>query len=356
MTEVIELGCADEYEVWLMNRGADTKLRDITTWSNLQYNRVIDDASTATITLGSAFGGMSCCSDVAGLRDWEFQVRIRRNGETAWQGPITSLRRDNQGIVTITCRDIMAVLQRRLCLLNHVYTVVDMATVFNDVINGAMAPDNVWGLTASATATGIPCTRTFDSDQLPYAFDVVQELARTGVDYTVINGVLIAGNFYIPSPTIATITESHLLTVPGVTIDGLTTATEWRVGAGGAGANGFEFIGIYGGIDPYVGLLQASIVEPTIGDLPSAQANAKSRWALTSGSIVTVDSIQLGTSAPTTMSLLVPGALVQLQIDDDCFPLTGTFRLQSVQVTVDSSKGPSETVAISLQPVGTQTL
>lgn len=335
-----------------MDRSGTEKIRRFETWVSVDYERVINDVSTATVTLGSAFGGYACCAEINGVVPWAFEISIYRNGIREWTGPLVNVRRASDGMVTLTARDKMAWLMKRR-MRGAAKFDADAADIFNYVIRHAMAPDNIPGLFPTATATGIGFQREFVPDQLEKAYDVIQDLSRSAIDYTMMRELLVAGNFSIPTPPIASITDNHILQEPGFEYDGMQQANDWSVGGSGGGSRGFAVVGGYGGADQSFGLLEDTVVESAIADANAAYFNARTRWALTNGPVLVGTEFKLTPSAPVTMDTLVPGALVNMLLTDPCIPLQGSFRLQSVSVTADmGDDGLDETISASIQPLG----
>lgn len=339
-----------------MDRSGTEKLRQFQTWGNIDFGRTINDCSNASIQLAPAFGGFDCCAEINGIVPWAFEISIYRNNVREWTGPITNVKRDSSGGVTISARDKMAWLMKRL-MLEPLTLNADAADIFNYVIAHAMSRDPIPGLQPTATAAGVGFQREFVPTQLEKAFDVIQDLSRSAIDYTMLREVLLAGNFSVPTPSIGVITDVHIVEEPGFEYDGMQQANKWSVGGGGSGNRGFSVVSTFGGADADFGLLEDSVVESSIEDTNAAYLNASGRWALTHAPVLVGTEFKLAPNAPVTFDTLVPGAVVNLLLSDPCIPLAGQFRLQGVTVSVSASDdGLDETVSASVQPLGFEVL
>lgn len=352
----VRLGCPSSYDVYIADRSGETLLRRLVTWDQVIWHRTQDATSEATVRLAPAFGGAACCADIAGLRNWKHEIVVYRDGRRVWTGPLVNIRRDRQGVVTLTGRDKTAWLAKRL-MRETLSLSADAADVFNYVVDHAMGQDNVPGLYGTATATGLVIQRDYKASALQLASDALADVARTAIDYTMIGPTLVAGNFAVPAEPIAILTDPHLLEYPEIELDGLQAGTEWLVGAGSTDEDGFGTIGVYGGIDPELGLLTMASTELTFDDQASADQAAKTRWELTSGDLIAGTDFVLSEDAPLTIDMAVPGAVVSVALNDACLALVGLARLNEVTVTVDAGDdGLSEQVSLSLQPVGTEAI
>lgn len=350
MAERLQLGCPESYDVMIVDRAIATRIGRFP-WSSIQWGRTQDDISKATIT----GAGLECCGVASYIRPWRHAIVVYRNQKLVWAGPVLTVRVGSE--VSIGCGDLMAWLYKRKIHDNASFVSVDLATIFNAAITDAMSVDNVPGLFPTATITGIVGDREFVSAQAQKAIDVVQELARTGVDYTMVGTDMVAGNFTINTAPIAVLTDKAFLSTPGVLLDGMSQGNAWEVGAGGGGASGFSTIGSYSLVNAADGVLEESTTEDKILDQATADRNAKSRWDLTHDTPISIEAISLSERAPTSIEALIPGAVVQMRLQRTCIPVSDNYRLQSVDVAVNSgAEGLTEEVSITMQRLGTETL
>jgi chitodextrinase len=351
---VSSIGCASEYDVYVMDRSGTIALRQLP-FTGLSWNRRMDDVSTATISLDLANGSdpEGCCTAVQGLYRYAYEIGIYRDTFLVWQGPVVEVTASGENI-EIRAEDKMTWLKVRpiWSYLNYPDPGEDCSIIFNDVINNAMLPDNVPGLTGTATPTGIRAAREYLTNPPQVAFDAIQELARTGVDYTMIKDTLVAGSFVVPASPIAFFTDQALAALPNNEWLGTNFATQIFV----TGDPEQDLVGTYGGIDPLAGLVVRIYQEDDIKDQTSLNQNAKSRWELMStGQLLSSSQITLDPAAPLPIDLAVPGAVIDLRLTETCFPIFGRFRLLEMEVTVSgASDGVQETVNVTIEPVGTE--
>lgn len=351
---VSALGCASEYDVYVLDRSGTVPLRQLP-FTGLTWNRKMDDVSNATIRLDLVNGNdpEGCCAAVQGLYRYAYEIGIYRDTFLVWQGPVVEVLAKGENI-EIRAEDKMTWLKVRpiWTYLNYPDPGEDCANIFNDIVENAMGPDNVPGLIATATATGVRAAREYKTNPPQYAFDAIQELARTGVDYTMIKGVMVAGSFVVPASPIAYFTDQALAALPDNEWLGTNFATQVYV----SGDPEQNLLGVYGGIDPLAGLVVRIYQEDDIKDQNSLNQNAKSRWELmSSGQLLSSSQITLDPTAPLPIELAVPGAVIDLRLTETCFPIFGQFRLLEMETTVSSSgDGVEETVNVTIEPVGTE--
>ena len=342
---IIKLGCPTQYDVFVMDRAGLINLRSVP-FTGLRWGRVVDEVSEARVQLDwGAYNG--CCAALEGLRQYAYEIGIYRDGELVWQGPIVDV-----GTNTLRCEDKLGWTKVRVIHSEIRYPEpgVDLATVFNAVLMNAMQPDNVPGLAAAASPTGVAGVREYLTNPPQIAYDALQELARTGVDYTMVGPNLLAGSFIIPTPTVAYITLQALAEEPEIELLGSNYASQWYV----TGDPEQDLIGQYGGIDAVAGLVERVAQEDDIDDQASLNQNARSRWELTARQFVSSASLVLSQEAPAPIDLLVGGAYIEMLISETCIPLMGTYRIREVNVDVDARGGISERVTVGIEPAGTE--
>jgi hypothetical protein len=361
------LGCG-LYELYVYDRANRKRLRNLGDWTSIEFAREIDEVSNLTATFGSASG--DCCRNLAGLAPFAFSLGALRWTEDdvaldarnvnhrRWVGPVWDVQQpEGSSDVVVECRDLISWLQKRRLHDDLEFKQVDLATIFNTLVTHGMTLDNVPGLFPTAGATGILGDRSYKQTQSDYVYDLIQELARTGVDYTMVDSTMVAGSVSIATEPIGTLTDDHFVTSPGIRIAGDQMVNDWAVAGGGGGSNGHEKIGRYVDVDPEYGLLQGSVVESKITDQDSLNAAAASKWALTNQPVAIISSAALTQDAPLTFDQLVPGAVVTVKLFDTCFPVSGPYRLHRVEVAAKRSQdGLQETVKISLEPLGTSSV
>ena len=87
----MRLGCAEDYEVFITRNDFVTlepEIVDAVGWSKLEWGRVLDDISEASVTIPDRLGGVRCCVPYGGLVPWRFGLRIERDSQLVWDGPV----------------------------------------------------------------------------------------------------------------------------------------------------------------------------------------------------------------------------------------------------------------------------
>lgn len=315
-------------------------LVDALRWSHLTFGRVLDASSSASVTV-PAFSSPS----LGVLDGWSHEIGIRRNGEEVWVGPLQDPKW-TQSEVTLPAADVYAWMQRRWLPRDRSYVDADAATIFAELAQDAMSTDPRPGLTIAASYTGVPATRTVLASDLTRAADVLDELARTAVDFTVIGRQLRVGGQEIPEVASFMLTDD-VLDQPELESRGVDAAT--RVGVKGAG----DIVAIAGSPADGYGLVEQSYSESDIEDQASADAAAGTRYAFLREPPKYLTGV-LKPDAPVDFADLVPGARVRAKLATLDRPVDQDFRLYAVDVDVSvSESGIEESVKVTLQPMGT---
>lgn len=341
------LGCG-EYEVHVRTRGG-AELVAVMPWTSLTWERVLDDTSAASVVADT-----DCCDLLSEIRSWQHEIGIYRDGVLVWAGPVFDPTAPAQAF-QVEARDLSAWWDHRLIHSDYNFaSPTDLATIFEVFSDDAMAPDNSPGLYVTTTPCGVDGVRQVLALQHQMAGQQLRDLARIGVDWTVVGRDVLAGGLVIPTEPIGTLTDEHFVSRPTVNRDGSEKANLWVVrGSGGTDLGD----AIYGTAEDTTaatldGLLESVATDSTILDSDSATAGAQSRVEITAD-ILLVENAILAPSAPVTVSELVPGSLCDLRLGDPCYPASGRFRLQKVEGTAQASDG-SEAITIVFQPPGTE--
>lgn len=325
-------------------------------WTTLEWGRVLDDTSEASVTVAGSFAtGENRCKSLAGVYPWEHELAIYRDTYRVWSGPIVQVQNPGGGVVTLRAMDLSRWLDERFIHSDHDYPTPgsDVAVIFRDYVEDAMTPDNTPGLTVSVQPTGIDGVRTVKASEYQVAGAAIRELARTGIDWTMQDRVMFAGGQTVPQTTVLTLFDSHTSTAT-VTRDGLSQQNRIIVAGSGIAVDGPSVIGeasdaVSEGVD---GLLEGYSSESEIGDVPSATAAAQTRLDLVSDTPTLLSSVDLDQTAPFSQTDLVAGILVDLRLTEtDLGPVIDRYRIASIKVSADSSG--AETVTLNFQPKGT---
>lgn len=345
------LGCGTEYQVMVVDRGGTASLGELDVL-DLQWGRKLDDTSTATVSADA-----TCCTDLlSGLRTWRHELLIIRDGEEVWTGPIVELTYERDS-VQIEARDVTAYLARRSLPGTIDYTQAtglgpaDLSTIARTVVVEAFSLLDPGVLPyLQVRPTGVSGERKYGADDADYALDKVNELAKTGMDYTVLGRrIILAG-------------ETSLTTLPLLTgedfIGKLRVVEDGYSGATMATVIGKGVIGRYGGVDDFFGLVEIRLKQETILDQASADAAARAIVLAGNPVPLVIDSTsasQLSPEAPICINELVPGAGIPILLDASmvCRPVATTLRIKDV--TVKASSSGTEQVSLGLVPLGSIT-
>ena len=254
--------------------------------------------------------------------------------------------------VSIEARDLMRWLWKRRLRRDHDYTDTDLAAIFEAYAIDALALDNSMGLVVSSSPCGIVGSRRVLALQHMICGDQLEELAQTGVDWTVIDRTVLVGGAVTPSTLTLPplLTDESFVNPPRVTYDGEQQATDWLIRGAGVGDGPDAVYGEAGGVTSEYGLVDRVESNEEILDSGSAQRAAASRLALTGTEFAVVSEGVLTPNAPITISQLVPGQVVTIRLQSSCIPILRDYRLSSVGVSASGEQ--PEQVTIGLQPVG----
>lgn len=342
------LGCGT-YEVVVLTRGGRA-LVSVLEWTQVSWSRVLDETSEATIT-GSTGQDARCCEALNEIKPWRHEIGILRDSVLIWVGPIIQVQTP-PGTFQITARDISAWWDHRLIHNSYNFVQEDMGTIFQAFSDDAMAPDPSPGMILNVTFSGVRATKRVLSTQHQIAGPVLRDLCNTGIDWTAIGRTILAGGLVVPTQAIGAFTDSHFATPPTPTFSGEQQSNSPTVRGAGGGTSGDR---IYAKVDDFRAILQDGLLESvetisSITDHNSALQASESQLALRK-TVAQVEACELIPEAPFTLDTLIPGALCRLDLQETCIPVSGVFRLKSVQGTVNANS--NDTITLVFQPEGT---
>jgi hypothetical protein len=369
------LGCPSTYEVFVTGRNANDILIEIP-WSNLSWERVVDDCSGASVTSPDSVGGLYCCSEIGGVRPWRNGLRIERDSELVWCGPITLIERsvNESGVSwTINAEDKMAWMKKRLLRLPLLFTDgTDPAFAFRAIIEQATKLDNEFDLQCPFFTSGQRIFVEYLPTNFVYCFDLLQEIADAALDYTMFGPeLLVAADLGVvmlqpirslgPVKPVGLVTDDWFSTLPGFSLNGFDQANVIFTPLPDSGEQGFRVWGYAADTTQGDGVLDE--VNTSFGDnlLDQEWANiaAKTILDLRRDTPLTINGGVLSQDAPVLMSQLIPGGLWNLNLaDDGCLgELTQVARLKRLSVSVTADNGSyEESVEPELIPLGTERL
>jgi hypothetical protein len=380
------LGCAEEIEVFIT--GADYEDRiDAVRWSEVEWERVLDDVSTASVTIPDSFGGVSCCARFGGLKPWRYGLTIERDGRVIWRGPVSSLDRGN-GQIKVTASDCFARFKKRLATRDNSLRFVanDAGQMFADILNTyARDAYDIWSFPVPQVTTGVAVTRNVVAREFNYAWDVAKDLLDSSIDAYVLGGCpvvfqpsigwvfvgpqeeqyYLAGEYSSGGELVyGLFTEEAFTETPSWSINGYQQAnTVWVAGAD-SGEAGFRKFWTAVATDELVtdGILDFvetnSLYRASEGDAEpddsAFQRRADSLVALRSNAPAVIESVSLSAQAPINIQHLRPGSIWGLDVWDACWgQLLQASRVKRVNGRASMGQGGvEETVSVSLYPLG----
>jgi hypothetical protein len=332
------------------------------TTTRIFWERILDDTSTASCVVPTTgLGSEQCCAILEDVTPIADELVIYRNEQPVWVGPITRMTYSDD-LVTIQASDLSWWLNHRVSRVNHLWTQTDLSTIFQTLIEDAIALDD-FHMLYQINQSNILGDREVKVNDYKYYGDILRELADTGIDWTVHLRKLFAGGYTVPNATpIATLRSDHFAGGYDLSIQGDIMATNTIVkGDSDAATANYEIP------SGQFGLVDAVWSENDIKDYNSALQAAKTRWDMfkkppiylsnpnkkkkikvdnatsdTSAAILTAD-------APVNIEKLIPGATVKMSVNYLCKLLEFELRLKRVSVTVENN----ENVELGLIPVGT---
>lgn len=340
------LGCPETYTVAIGDRTGGREYGSVEP-SALDWSRILDDTSDASVTV--PYQGAECCALLGKTRTWCNSLIFYRDQQRVWEGPVTRITHRGEDTV-LSARDVTQWLFRRKirALLDYTGTKkADLAVIARLLVEHGFGPDDpnvlmyLW-----VSASGIVGERKYAANS-GYVLDHLRELARTGVDFTVLGRrIILTGEG--PLGRLPGLTDGHFAGPLNVIEDGLSAITHATVLGKGVMAES-------GGIGA-CGLLEYLASEEEIQDVASARAEAVALVGAGEPAPVFVevpDDAQLAPEAPVGIEDLIPGVVVPVTSTATCRTIAADLRLLRVRVTYTEADG--EKVGITLAPLGVDT-
>jgi hypothetical protein len=380
----LALDCADQYTVLITSSDYRNVINSVG-WSSIEWTRVLDEVSTATVLIPDSLGGVRCCADVGGLLPWRYGIMIERNDQPVWSGPVTGLNRQGEAL-QVTASDVMARFQKRLATRRDLnFTNRDSGRVFADLIDEVQFDSDPWRFTAPRGVTGEVLTRKVLALEFENSLDVLNDIANSSVDYFVMNGSLFVHDTFngwvyndgtedviLRGPYTSSMellyglfTEDSWAQRPDWSISGQEQGNAVWVSAPDSGIEGSRRFWVAQDFESqaFDGVLDLvddnPLYRPAEGEIiPDSvfQFGAQSTLALRRIAPAVIEGGALAVGAPIDVPNLRPGSLWACDIYDACFgQLLQMARLKRVQVKVAvADSGITETVAPILTPRGSR--
>lgn len=386
------LGCAQEYSVIITGRDLNNYAAELK-WSQITWSRVLDEISSASVTVPDKFGGLDCNISLGSeLRPWRYGIRIERDGELVWAGPITNISRpvrNGQGAdyVTISAQDKMTWMRKRLIKTSQLLSFQDGGSVFRSILLQGTNQDNAFNLTCPNFSTGFTVTRDLLALDFEYVYDLLSDLGNSAVDWFIIGNDLavlhapsgISNQWRIgnggttqqlaPTPDsfgryfFGTFTDDSWVARPGYELDGESQANDVFIPGADSGLQGFRRFWTASQANVADGVLSYVDVNPLyrpqegtpITAVGIFQRRADSLLALRKDTPVVISGGVLSRTAPVTVNNLFPGSLWVIDLTDKGISELVTIqRLKQVDVNVSVNNGSIvENVSPTLMPLGT---
>lgn len=358
-----------EYDVYVAQKGGETLTCRLYGTTDIRFRRVLNDFSDANISVAM---DSKCVNCLASINPWQHELLIFRNTEMVWCGPIMSIKYlPSDSKVEIYARDLLAWTEKRVVeLVGEDYDVeeVDIREVFEWLLNHSYAKDP-WNMSWDLKDTGIPVTRFYPGyyppgdrwgGTYPVVADEMRSLSQAGIDYTVVNRQMYAGDLEVQPPNDSNIItmDHNWVKLPEILVSGTNMSTRTIV-AGGQG-------GYYGWYDDQIwitesdedwGLLETFTVRSDIDDAYTTEhpnpitQEAYARHALLSTPLVYVTGGQLAGDSPFAFNDLIPGVRTTVGLVEVLREIETDYRIYNVEVSVNKE---SEEISLSLSLPGVE--
>lgn len=342
------------------SQGASPPLVDIGTarnWSTVEWHRLENGISGAQIRVE---GRAQCCDWASKIKPWRDEIAVFYDTVRVWSGPVTEVHWVGDEL-RIDCKDRYEWMRRRKIHNDHDYgAAVDLSTIFGDIVTDALSVDTSPNYTLAGslcgTTVGSAEGRKFLGSQSTYAIDALNELSRTGVDWTMIDRTLTYGGPKPTANTLPLLRPVHFEDEPEAVLDGDLFGTRFTVVGNGVGEAADKVSATNtpdATLEATYGVHERIEPEPLIRDNASALSNANARYRLYGqfGIPFYLSGGKLRPSAPIDVSDLIPGSVFRVQVEDPCKPVPRFVRLSSVTGSV----GPEhQYISVNFEPIGTE--
>jgi hypothetical protein len=357
------LGCC-EHRVVLVGRCGYPPVGDLTT-VDMDYERVLNDTGSATFTFAPG-DDTDCCERLGQLQCWAHELLIFRCSELVWLGPVVDIKwkRDT---VTVEARDISAWLDFRIIHNDYEFIATDLGEIAMTLLEDAFGPteQNPGGSDDACIMDNIQIPRNGAGNPeigvladfkvtacSAYMGDVLRELAKIGLDFTVLGRSLVIMADDAPAPQ-AVLRGDAFLADLEIEQRGLDAANYVCASGQEDPITHLPVSATYAINDNYYGRLERLMTLDHATDDDAALSAATSRVESSSPPPLFInvpDGAQLNPETGITFSQLVPGQTFNLLIDEACKRVTQQLRLSHVHVVDNSADG--EKIGVGFSPLG----
>jgi FlaG/FlaF family flagellin (archaellin) len=312
------------------------------TLTAVQYNRLLNDASTGIITVGTAAPG--CCEQLGRIRAWRHRLNIFRGSDLMWSGLVLNVDWTYDQVV-VTGVDLFGLLDRRVPHQDMVFSGTDLTVIAEELIDDGLAPDDPGHEVTIMGPAMVTGGRSYDRD-IGQTADHLRDLTDTGIDITVIGNrfIILPDNF---GDVVGRLSDDDLPQGLRVTEDGAGLATRQIV----AGSEDGDVLGSAGGTNAYYGLLEVYTEQTTITTDTAATESARARLAASAMVPVFIDTqdVTLAPTANVSMRALVPGWCVDITTDSTCRRITQRLKITGLKVSENATQ---EQVVLQVSATG----
>ncbi len=342
------------YQLEVRERGTE-RLVGLLHHSRLSFSRALDDMSSAEAVVAPVdeyqVRQRQLVDTIAALEEWQHELWVWRDTDRqpVWLGPLTPPPTFVEGQAAVRARDLFAWLERRFQPTDRSFTQTDLSSIFRQYAADALGVENSMRMELRTSLSGVRGDRSVLAAAFPRTADLLRELGRVGVDFTVLRRTLIAGGIEIATPDLPTLVDDLLL---NPTISPVPAASRVVVIGGQRDFGAAPPIGIAEDADSPRGLVEVQYTEPLVLDQHSADQAARTRLDFFNSGAVLL-SAQLHPTAPVDFDTLVPGARCHVQLLRLAKPIDAEMRLLSVDVVHEvGNQGDTETVNVTFSPLG----
>ena len=340
--------CHGDYKALIRPRGGGGLVGELFP-DSLDFTRVVDATSEAGLRIVERAD--RCAELIPEVEPWEHELHLIRNGDLVWVGPVVDTD-DNTDGFSLQARDLTQWLARRFLPFDRSQE-LDLGLIYRQYVEDAMAEDPSPNIVVNPQPIGLVGKRSVKASQFRIAADEIREIATTGLDYTTVGRDIVLGGIEVPTGTIPTLYDEHVLWA-GRQKAGLQATNDLACVGQGAGADGSPLVGRVGATAGQLekhGLLQRFFSESAIQDQDSCTLAATTRHDLLAP-VPRYYMVRPGPTAPLDFNQLVAGGIGDLHVQTGHSRADGTFRLRDLTVTWQAATG-DETITCQYEAVGT---
>lgn len=345
------IGCG-EWSAQVAGRGG-SPVRSELAWTSISKTHLLNESSSASVSVPYEGGaGIACCEAMEDAEPWRDEILLYRGRTLVHAGPLITAR-SAAGGGQLDSNDLFAWMDVRFLEEDFIGD-GDAADVFQAVFEAAYSKDRTPNISTQMRRTGVPTFRSLKGVEFHRAADLLRELARTALDFTMVGRTLLAGGIEIFSDQSALRLHDDGVLELEVVREGSQFATDLAVFSGTTEVNGSPITGRATRAVTHFGLIQRSATELLIKDRPSADANALARLEAMQPAPLRV-SVTLSPEAGFTYEELIPGRRVDCRLSKEigCVPAMQIMRLNTITTNVSRSEaGMTESVSLDLVPIG----